>query len=113
MTRSLATATEESYSVPDQAPAVAPDAPAPGPPSTPPSATPTVEPYWAKPSIGIFSLTLFMVALGVSWFAKTDTAFNLMIGAVISNATTVVGYYFGSSSGSAQKTALLASSKSV
>jgi len=39
--------------------------------------------------------------------AKNDTAFNLMIGAVISNVTTVVGYYFGSSSGSAQKTALM------
>jgi hypothetical protein len=41
-----------------------------------------------------------------------EQAFNLMIGAVISNATTIVGYYFGSSSGSAQKTALIASRQS-
>ncbi len=69
---------------------------------------PTAEPDWAKPSIGILSLALFALGLGVTWFYDDKTAFNLLIGAVISNATTVVSYYFGSSSGSAQKMALLA-----
>jgi hypothetical protein len=66
------------------------------------------EPAWAKPSIGIYSLSLFVLGLGVAWWSKNDTALNLMIGAIISNATTVIGYYFGSSSGSSHKTALLA-----
>jgi hypothetical protein len=83
------------------------------PTTTPPTPAPTSatappEPYWAKPSIGIFSLIIFAGALGVVWWAGKDQAFNLLIGAVIANATTVIGYYFGSSSGSAQKTALLA-----
>jgi len=77
------------------------------------------EPRWAKPSIGIFALGLFALTLAVIGWAWWGTnynppegvkaAFNLLIGAVIANATTVIGYYFGSSSGSAQKTALLAS----
>jgi len=79
--------------------------------ATPPPVPP--EPYWnwAKPIIAIWTLTVFAFALVVVWLATgRDAAFNLMIGAVIANATTVIGYYFGSSSGSAQKTALLASS---
>ena len=65
------------------------------------------EPAWAKPGIGVYSLTLFVIGLGVAWWANDRTALDLMIGAVISNATTVVGYYFGSSAGSAAKTALM------
>ena len=66
------------------------------------------EPFWAKPSIGIFSFVVFAAALFVTWKTDQKEAFNLLIGAVIANVTTVIGYYFGSSSGSAQKTALLA-----
>lgn len=78
----------------------------------PPSVSPTSrqissEPFWAKPSIGILSFVIFAAALYVTWkYDKTD-AFNLLIGAVIANVTTVVSYYFGSSSGSAHKTELL------
>lgn len=77
---------------------------------TPPDKTPApaAEPRWAKPIIGAYSLTLFAAALGVAWWAKDDHALMLMIGAVISNSTIVVGYYFGSSAGSAQKSELLA-----
>jgi len=88
-----------------------PTAPVTAPALTPASATLTPEPFWAKPSIGIFSLVLFALALGVVWWANKEAAFNLLIGAVISNATTVIGYYFGSSSGSAQKTAMIASTR--
>ncbi len=78
-------------------------------PTTPTTTTPPPpsEPIWAKPSIGIFSLFLFFAALFVTWVYNKEAPFNLLIGAVIANATTVVGYYFGSSSGSAHKTELL------
>jgi hypothetical protein len=76
--------------------------------SSPASPASTTEPLWAKPGLGIFSLALFGAGLALSWWYNKEQAFNLMIGAVISNATTVVGYYFGSSSGSANKTAILA-----
>jgi len=81
----------------------------PQPTPTAPSLTPpTHEPIWAKPSIGIFSFVIFGAALVATWLYNKDAAFNLLIGAVIANVTTVIGYYFGSSSGSAHKTALLA-----
>jgi hypothetical protein len=77
-------------------------------PTLPPTLpTPAPEPSWVKPSIGIFSFGVFAAALFVTWQFNKEAAFNLLIGAVIANVTTVIGYYFGSSSGSAQKTALL------
>lgn len=75
--------------------------PTPGVPAATPA--PAAEPIWAKPSIGVYSLTLFALCLGISWWLKNDTAFNLMIGAVIANANTVMQFYFGSSSGSQKK----------
>ena len=74
--------------------------------TTTPPPTPS-EPMWAKPSIGIYALTLFAACLIVAYYSKNETAQNLLIGAVISMATTVSGYYYGSSSGSERKTALL------
>ena len=62
------------------------------------------EPVWAKPSIGVYALGLFAVAMGVAWWAENDTALTLLTGAVVTNATTVINYYFGSSAGSARKT---------
>jgi hypothetical protein len=76
-------------------------------PTPSPTPPPPREPLWAKPSIGIFSFVLFAAALFVTWKYDKEQAFNLLIGAVIANATTVIGYYFGSSSGSAHKTELL------
>ena len=80
------------------------------PTTTPPAPTPS-EPIWAKPSIGVYALLLFLAALGVSWWAKNDTAFNLLTGAVISNASAVINYYFGSSSGSQKKDEVIAAGK--
>src|SRR5690242_2627386 len=84
--------------------------PTPTPGHTTTAAQAPPEPFWAKPSIGIFTLVLFAAALFVTWEYNKEQAFNLVIGAVIANTTTVIGYYFGSSSGSAQKTALLSAS---
>ncbi len=80
--------------------------PTPTPPT--PAIPPPAEPFWVKPSIGIFSFVIFGAGLVVTWKYNQTAAFNLLIGAAIANVTTVIGYYFGSSSGSTHKTALLA-----
>src|SRR5690349_9384319 len=78
------------------------------PPTTTSSQPQSPEPLWVKPSIGIISFLIFAAALFVTWQGNQTAAFNLLIGAVIANVTTVISYYFGSSSGSAHKTNLLA-----
>ena len=76
--------------------------------TTPAPTTLPPEPTWAKPGIGVYTLTLFVLALGVAVYAKNENGIALMIGAIISNTGTVINYYFGSSSGSAAKTAQMA-----
>lgn len=71
------------------------------------------EPRWAKPGIGVYSLTLLAGSLIVAWLTKNDTAMNLLIGAVIAMGNTVVQFYFGSSSGSAKKTDLLSAAQPI
>lgn len=67
----------------------------------------SVEPSWAKPAIGILNLCLFIAALAVVILLKNTEALSLLIGAVITNASTVINYYFGSSAGSDRKTDLI------
>jgi hypothetical protein len=71
------------------------------------------EPSWAKPGIGVYGLSLFLACLVVAVVTKNTEAQLLLIGAVIPMAQTVVGYYYGSSSGSEKKTDLLAASSPV
>ena len=80
-------------------------------PPAPVPASASEEPRWAKPTIGIYSLSLFVIALGIAYMAKSDTALTLLLGMIGANATTVIGYYFGSSAGSAQKTAQMNANK--
>jgi hypothetical protein len=49
--------------------------------------------------IGFIALAVFLVVSG-----KYPDAVNLMVGAVISSFTLVLGYFYGSSKGSADKT---------
>jgi hypothetical protein len=79
--------------------------PATGPPAQPAVAT---EPPWAKTAISIFALGIFLAAFGIAYLAKDNTDLTMMMGAAISMATSVVGYWIGSSSGSDKKTAILA-----
>ena len=55
----------------------------------------------------IISLAL-IAALGVAYLVQSEQILLLVIGAIIADATTVVNFYLGSSSGSARKTELLA-----
>lgn len=65
------------------------------------------EPSWAKPAVAILSLTLFGAMIAVCIITGNRDGLNLLVGAVITMATTASGYYLGSSSGSDRKTALL------
>lgn len=66
------------------------------------------EPTWAKPSIGVYTLTLFVGCLALAAVTKNELMGSLIVGAVIAKFGTVVDYYFGSSSGSTKKTDLMA-----
>ena len=92
----------------DASPLIAPVPDAKATTITTTSARASMESIWAKPAIGVYTLSLFLVGLLVAYLIKNDTAFNLMVGAIISNVTTVCQYYFGSSSGSDKKTDMLA-----
>ena len=78
--------------------------PAPAVQSAPAAQT---EPTWAKPGISIYALTIFVIAFGIAYMSKNDASLTMMMGAAISMGTSVVNYYLGSSSGSAQKTAIM------
>lgn len=58
---------------------------------------------WLQPSLGILIQAIFVAALGIAYVSGDTNALTLMYGAVISNATTVINYYFGSSRGSQKK----------
>lgn len=57
-------------------------------------------------TIGFFAITIYLIYSG-----KYNDAVMLIIGALIGAFTTVVGYFFGSSKGSADKTELLNNTK--
>lgn len=73
----------------------------------PASPTAAPEPMWAKPAVSVYALTIFLIAFGIAYMSKDSTSLTMLMGAAISMGTQVVQYYLGSSSGSAQKTAML------
>ena len=54
-------------------------------------------------TIGFFAVMFYLITTG-----KYEQAVNLLIGALIAGFTTIINYHYGSSKGSADKTALLA-----
>jgi len=56
--------------------------------------------------IGFFLLLYFFVFFGVP--VQNEALLNIAVGALISSFTGVVGYFFGSSAGSANKTDIMA-----
>ena len=71
------------------------------------------EPSWAKPAVAVLALVLFGAMIGVCVVTGYRDGMNLLIGSVITMATTAVSYYLGSSSGSDRKTNLLAAAPPV
>jgi hypothetical protein len=72
---------------------------------TPPSAIGPPAPAAGVVMISIVSVILLPVALGVALWLKNENAFLLITGCIITNATTVVNWWVGSSKGSADKSA--------
>lgn len=75
----------------------------PTPPGTPDRVT-TV----SKLTVSVVAEITFVVCMSIAWWTKNETAFNLLVGAAISNSTTVVNYWLGGSSGSTSKDATIA-----
>lgn len=71
------------------------------------------EPTWAKPSVSIYAMSIFLVALGIAYWSKDSSSLTMMMGAVITMATQVVNYWLGSSSGSSKKDDVIAASQPV
>jgi hypothetical protein len=72
----------------------------------PPSAAPT--PPTGVMIVSIVSLGLLAASLAISAWLRNDNAMLLIIGAIVSNATTVVSWWVGSSKGSVDKSARIA-----
>jgi hypothetical protein len=58
---------------------------------------------WGAIAVSVVALVTFTGSLVVAFFSKDAGMLNLTVGAAIANATTAVGYWLGSSSGSAKK----------
>lgn len=55
---------------------------------------------------GFFALLYFFVFVGIP--VQNESLLNIAVGALIGSFTSVVGYFFGSSAGSANKTDIMA-----
>lgn len=63
--------------------------------------------------VGFFSVAITVLAKPEIITEKNTEAVMLMIGALVSGFATIVGFFFGSSLGSARKTDLLARSEPI
>lgn len=62
---------------------------------------------WGAIIVSVVALVTFTGALIVAFFLRDSGLLNLTVGAAIANGTTAVGYWLGSSAGSAKKDDLL------
>jgi heme O synthase-like polyprenyltransferase len=53
-------------------------------------------------ALGFFGILIYMIRMGTY-----ETSINLVVGALVGSFTLVVGYFFGSSKGSADKNDIL------
>lgn len=63
---------------------------------------------WGAIATSVLTLLTFAGTLVIVFFFKDSGMLNLMVGAVIANATTAVNFWLGSSSGSQKKDDALA-----
>lgn len=85
--------------------------PAPPPDPAPPVAVPppsSVEPIWAKPSVSMVGLGIFVAGYIIAFMTRDATVQTMFAGAAIAMGQQVIGYWLGSSSGSAKKSEQMA-----
>lgn len=63
---------------------------------------------WAQPVTAYMALGGFCAALGLAYWKQDSASINILVGAIVAMANTVVGYYFGSSRSSTAKDATIA-----
>jgi lipopolysaccharide export LptBFGC system permease protein LptF len=66
-------------------------------------------PWQVKAALGAFVYLLLGAALGLSYINADNSSTSMIVGAIIGQFATVVGYYFGSSESSQKKDAVIAS----
>ena len=69
---------------------------------------PTDMPWQVKAALGAFVYLLLGLALGLAFWKGDNSSQSMIIGAIIGQFATVVGYYFGSSESSQKKDATIA-----
>jgi hypothetical protein len=62
--------------------------------------------------VSVVAEAIFLAAIVIAWWTK-DASLGILLGAAATNATTVVNYWLGSSSGSKAKDATIAQQASV
>lgn len=78
--------------------------------TTTPTAAPTDKVgTYSKLAVSIFAEAIFVAAIVIAYLAKDSTSLTLLMGAVVSMATTVTNFWLGSSQGSSNKDAIIAS----
>ncbi len=65
-------------------------------------------PWQVKAALGAFVYLLLGVALALSYWKGDSSSTSMIVGAIIGQFATVVGYYFGSSESSQKKDATIA-----
>ena len=78
-------------------------------PSSPAPTLATRVMEWSRPVIGVLSLALFAAAFVIAATQKDNAVLQILVGAVVSGFSTILSYYFGSSSGSEKKDTVIAS----
>ena len=58
--------------------------------------------FFGSVAVSLFAEAIFVVALGIAWWTN-NPALPVLLGAAATNATTVVGFWVGSSTGSRTK----------
>ncbi len=70
-------------------------------------------PWQVKAALGAFVYLLLGIALGLSYWRGDNSSTSMIVGAIIGQFATVVGYYFGSSESSQKKDATIAAALPV
>lgn len=79
--------------------------------TTPPSMNSTAKiSEYGTIVVSVVAMVVYLIALAIAFFLKSDNLLTVLIGAAVANATAVVQYWVGSSRGSTMKTGLLANS---